>query len=748
MKNGIKVWIVTAVTILAVIGFSLGNAIGTSNTGIPLYSNSVINQSSSAIQYNKEVRFSNLTMPDAPNLEQSYYPVHELPLIPNTTPITYHLLNNFTGYSTGGIFIAPPMPSGGWDLILLNFSISVTGGVWDVDHNVWMNNIEVLFGTLPEYGTATVLKNITEYEYALQGAVHWYVREPYGFVSKNASHHVYLSVSFYPPASGIKPPTEPNMVIPLWNYTTLNPKTETNTVIANIPTNTTRAILELYPYGYNVDEEWYADEPSFRAVNISVNNVSLAYALPFPYINTGGINLFAWRPLTASYTLDNRPITIDLTGALGFIEGTKNWTVSIAPTVTSGSYWHITGDLLIYTNSSALKAKLINYLFNNFKVQTYQTPNTTLYVSPLAYYNQTATANYKYSSEIIGSSGIIETASTDTSLFFVDDQLITPVWENVTSNEITSTTTSIATNGTTTIEIDTLSFPLQLQSGAYFTQTGTWTYNGATYPIGNITVLLNNFYQTFNSSSIISTITPNGTTVSISYFNNTALVPLSEWIGILKFTSPTSAIITSLVFNDASTIKLYNQYNTINDPNHIYMHTIAGSDYINNATVANTSNNVETIYTNTISRGFTISYFETMLSTLNVKIQNLKTQVVSYQLEIKNLSADLNTTSTLLKNVKLQLNETLSSLANTRTQLSIIWAEYNESNIRNTELEQNLINDQKEINNLTGAVNSLILQVKSSVPMNTYYMALIIAIIVTAIVTFTGTILYYRKKKS
>ncbi|MEM3859967.1 MAG: hypothetical protein QW478_11300, partial [Candidatus Micrarchaeaceae archaeon] len=59
-----------------------------------------------------------------------------------------------------------------------------------------------------------------------------------------------------------------------------------------------------------------------------------------------------------------------------------------------------------------------------------------------------------------------------------------------------------------------------------------------------------------------------------------------------------------------------------------------------------------------------------------------------------------------------------------------------------------LMNDQKEINNLTGAVNSLILQVKSSVPMNTYYMALIIAVIVTTIVTFTGTILYYRKKKS
>ncbi|MEM4115410.1 MAG: peptide-N4-asparagine amidase, partial [Saccharolobus sp.] len=710
-------------------------------------SNSIISQSPSAMQYNKEIRFSNLTMPDVPSSEQSYYSVHELPLIPNTTPITFHLLNNFTGYSTGGIFEAPPMPTGGWSLILLNFSISVKGELFDVDHNVWMNNIEVLFGTLPEYGTSTVLKNITEYEYALQGTVHWYVREPYGFISKNASHHVNLSVSFYPPVSGIKPPTEPNMIIPLWNYTTLSPTSETNTTIANIPTNTTRAILELYPYGYGVDEFWYADEPSFRAVNISVDNVSLAYALPFPYINTGGINLFAWRPLTASYTLDDRPITIDLTGALGFIEGTKNWTVSITPNVTSGSYWHITGDLLIYTNSSALKAKPINYLFNNFKVQTYQTPNTTLYVSPLAYYNQTAIADYKYSSEILSSSGIIETVSTETSLYFKNDQLITPIWENVTGNEVTSTTTSIAMNGTTTIETDTLSFPLQIQSGAYFTQTGTYTYNGATYPIGNITELLNNFYQTFNSSSVISTITPNGTTVSISYFNNTALVPLSEWIGKLKFVSSTGAIITSIIFNNAATTKSYNQYNTINDPSHIYIHTIEGSDYINNATIANTSNNVETIYTDTVSRGFTISYFETMLSTLSTNIQNLETQVASYQREIKNLSTDLNTTSTSLDNVKLQLNETLLSLNNTKTQLSIIWGEYNESNIRNTELEQNLVNDQKEISNLTGAVNSLILQLKSSVPMNTYYLALIIAVIVTAIVVFTATTLYYRKKK-
>ncbi|MEM4066721.1 MAG: hypothetical protein QXV17_07665 [Candidatus Micrarchaeaceae archaeon] len=125
----------------------------------------------------------------------------------------------------------------------------------------------------------------------------------------------------------------------------------------------------------------------------------------------------------------------------------------------------------------------------------------------------------------------------------------------------------------------------------------------------------------------------------------------------------------------------------------------------------------------------------------------METQVASYQREIKNLSTDLNTTSTSLDNVKLQLNETLLSLNNTKTQLSIIWGEYNESNIRNTELEQNLVNDQKEISNLTGAVNSLILQLKSSVPMNTYYLALIIAVIVTAIVVFTATTLYYRKKK-
>ena len=231
-----------------------------------------------------QVERTNYTVPDAPTNVTSYVQVSQPPLLPGTAPVVVTLFNGSegtVGYRQGQIAL-PVTPALGWALIELNFTTAVTGGIFDTDYNVWVNNAMILFGTLPEYGTSTVLKNVTEYQSLLTGESHWTFRHPHDCTGP-CSFTSSVELLFYParqPANyGL-----PDEVVPLWNYSApvLAPGHEANTTVVTVPSDVTRAVLEVYPYGYGVDEFWYADEPSFRMVNLSVGGRGLAELLPFP----------------------------------------------------------------------------------------------------------------------------------------------------------------------------------------------------------------------------------------------------------------------------------------------------------------------------------------------------------------------------------------------------------------------------------------------------------------------------------
>jgi hypothetical protein len=732
-----RVIVATALTVTFLLLSGLAPAWVPTTAGTPV-SSAPTPQSHQAVPY----RTADLTVPDAQTVNTSYVSAEEPPILPPTTPTIVTL---FTGTesaaSFGGNFSAPPMPLGGWGMIELNFTTSLTGTVYDVGYFVWLNNVDVLFGTLPEYGQATVLKNITEYESAIQGTVQWDVHHNACLPSCTVTT---LSLSFYPAAPGFPAPAAPNEVLPIWN-TTLSSSEENNTTVAAVPTDTTRAVLEVYPYGYGVDEFWYMNEPSFRAVNISVDGRNLAYILPFPYINTGGINPYAWRPITGTFTLNDPPDTIDLTPALGAIEGSANWTVSIAPTVTSGSSWQAIADLLVYTTPGVSAAQLTSYSWTNFTVATSATPSCTDFVSPLCYFNQTANASYSYSSTVTGSAGTFETAATSSSFAFVNDQLITPIWQNVTGTETTLTTTTTTVGNLATSDQTTISFPLGLQIGAYFMITGTDSYNcnGSPCPEGNYTDLLNNVYQTYNVTNQVTTTTPNGTLTSLTYVNETTLVPQSSWIGAVEFFSPTSGGIIGLLLNYATTVTVYTQYNAPNDPNMLYTHTIVGSDYITNATVATMGNDVENVYYNAATRAVTSVYVETLLAQLNGQISKLNGQVSQLLTEVSTLEGQLTVAQATITSLKMQL-------ANSTAQLSTVWADYNNSGIENAQLNTTIVQDRQEIGNLTAEVNSLTATVSSTngyFSPTTLYTWVVVAVVVTAIVVFLVTYLAFRRRE-
>lgn len=613
-----RLWIAGAIAV-AIVGVLLAGSC--SGSVSPASTSGLTPSVRPAAPASQPPRDLNLTSSDGAADPSSYVTVQETPIPPPTVP---QVVTLFSGSEPSGVMVghfpAPRAPGGGWGMVEVNFATTVTGELYDTDYNVWMNNVLVLFGTLPEYGTATVIKDITEYESVLSGTVTWELRHPHDCVTV-CTFVSSLTLRFFPAVGA--PPAEPNAVVPVWNYTTLEPGKEANTVTVTVPADTEQAALEVYPYGYGVDEFWYADEPQFRAVNISVGGTPVAYVLPFPYINTGGIDLFAWRPIAADFTLDDRPYVANLNAALGIVGGTHAWTVTIAPTVTGGSYWHVTGNLLLYTSPSVKGASLLSYGWTNFAVSTYATPSCLDYVSPLCYFNQSASASYHYASSLNGT-GVAYASST--TLAFVNDQLITPIWENITGTEVTTTTTTTTQGHSSSSATTTTSFPLGMQVGSYFTVTGVDSYNCSTTstfvpcPVGLYISLLNNLTQTYNE-------TVSSASGVSAYLNETTLVPLSNFTADLAFIAPTAAEITAVAFNDAATTQVYTQDNWPSDPYFVYTGTVAGSDFVNNATVATTSNDAETIDFDAAIRAPTLALFVAELGSLSAALAQLSAEV-------------------------------------------------------------------------------------------------------------------------
>jgi hypothetical protein len=491
------------------------------------------------------------------------------PVPPITTPIVVTLLVNYTG--TGSVTGSFAAPSGMWAMILMNYTGEATGLVYDSSFRFVVNDVEVFAGTSPEYGRWVVLKDLTEYVSLFKGTVSYTFAPPSAVVVGYFS--TWLSLSFYPVPRGSTPPVEPDTIIPLWSPISLTPSSPSSTVTVTVPTNVKNATLELYLYGFGVDEFWYADEPSYRDLFVSVGSNPIVSVLPFPYINTGGIDLFMWRPIPAVFTLNDRPYQLDVTPALGMLEGTHSLTVNVTG-ISPGSYWVVSGALLLQTSSSALPAKQISYSFPAPSV-------TTETNAAFTYFNQTANLRYSYSSLLPRSSGISTTASESVTEYFQNNQTFNAVWENITGLESTvineKYTSRQADCTTTTNTVESISYPLAMDTGQVLTITST-TSGG--YPMyGTISILLFNLLQEWRQSTVETTMGQNTQTTRM--FDETVTGTNGNTTGTIELISPIAGIITAITFISANTAAqaLYIQPAFPDGSVSMFMHIIVGVSY-------------------------------------------------------------------------------------------------------------------------------------------------------------------------
>jgi len=62
-----------------------------------------------------------------------------------------------------------------------------------------------------------------------------------------------------------------------------------------------------------------------------------------------------WQPITGVFTLDDPPYTVDVTHALGMLEGSHTLSVTVE-NIAPYSTWLVSGALLLYTTPQAGQA--------------------------------------------------------------------------------------------------------------------------------------------------------------------------------------------------------------------------------------------------------------------------------------------------------------------------------------------------------------------------------------------------------
>ncbi|MFI5414261.1 MAG: peptide-N4-asparagine amidase, partial [Candidatus Lutacidiplasmatales archaeon] len=351
----------------------------------------------------------------------------------------------------------------------LNYTGVANGGVYDSSYRAYVGGAEVLFGTTPEYGTWTVLDNITEYESLLEPGANFTFDLSAALLGGYFSTTV--SISFYPPPVGAHPPSEPSKVVPLWSHY-LTPSVQTLTVDATVPSDATAATLRLWTYGFVNDEFWWSLASPDRALSIQVNGSAFAAVWPNPAINTGGVDLFLWRPIPAAFTLQNRPLDTNVTGALGQLEGNHSYTATMVGR-DSSSDWLVGGSILVWTNPNVTSATPTG---GSSTLSGVMTTGTTT----------SMTTSFTWSSTLATAAGPVNVSSSQSGTF---SEALTGVnhpgalindtnWENISqTSSLVDRTTSVGPAGSTWANA-TRSFQIatDLSGSQYVTATTSGGY--------------------------------------------------------------------------------------------------------------------------------------------------------------------------------------------------------------------------------------------------------------------------------
>lgn len=274
---------------------------------------------------------------------------------PNETPCVVQLFSGFqfTNYTPQTFPYAPPSSCAGpWAKVVLDGDFAVTAGrQFDRTGSIWIAGTNVYFGT-----TAEPSSNL---------GPHWHVeRDVTGLsavftapstgevVLGNTVDQTYTGIisgsaklEFYPAAPQYPAPAVADNVYPLSGgqlgdnqYITNTPLTATYT----LPTNVSAAYLDVFLQSQSGDEFWYTCFPddlaqqlnncpntAFREGDVAIDGVAAGVVPVYPWIYTGGIDPYLWRPIPGVETLNFKPYRVNLTPFASILSNGQPHTVTV-----------------------------------------------------------------------------------------------------------------------------------------------------------------------------------------------------------------------------------------------------------------------------------------------------------------------------------------------------------------------------------------------------------------------------------
>ena len=294
---------------------------------------------------------------------------------PSTSPCTVTLFQNldFADFNPKFFTYTPPAGCPGpWAAVVFEADWSVDAGrQFDRTAEVWIGGTNVFFGTTAEPSHDVmrawhVESNLTEYSPLFTMAQNGRV-DLGNLVNQTYTSHYHGSayLQFYPLAQGQNPPATASVVLPMaadstGGTVTLNTSTDQLAKTFTLPTNVERAYLDVFAQGQQTDEFWYTCAPndvaglllncgntSFREAEVSIDGQPAGVAPIYPWIFTGGIDPYLWRPIPGVHTLNFEPYRVDLTPFASILSNGQQHTVAVS-VFNADMYFSATATLLLY----------------------------------------------------------------------------------------------------------------------------------------------------------------------------------------------------------------------------------------------------------------------------------------------------------------------------------------------------------------------------------------------------------------
>jgi len=304
------------------------------------------------------------------------------PLVPrpSSTPCVVQLFQNvvFADFSAKPFpYAAPAACPGPWAKVVFTADFSVTAGrQFDRTANIWLGGTNIYFGTTAEPGRIVspqwhIERDLTDYSALLTTATAGEA-DLGNLVDTTYTGIIYgtAQLEFYPADKDNRAPKTPDQVLPLaagLNGETVALFTSSDLLSGtfSLPANIERAYLDVYAQSQSNDEFWYACVPNdvagelqscpatgFRETEVSIDGVPAGVAPVYPWIYTGGIDPYLWRPIPGVQTLNFIPYRVDLSPFAGILSNGQPHQVAIS-VFNADSYFSATASLLLYLDHGA-----------------------------------------------------------------------------------------------------------------------------------------------------------------------------------------------------------------------------------------------------------------------------------------------------------------------------------------------------------------------------------------------------------